>query len=62
MDGLACNDPATQTYSGWSKECSGIEVPDKMLEFYDIIPSCAQDPETLKSGLNHDDKGVCSVT
>jgi len=36
MDGFACNDPATQTYFGWNKECSGIEVPDKTLDFYDI--------------------------
>jgi enterochelin esterase-like enzyme len=36
MDGFACNDPATQTYFGWNKECSGIEVPDRTLDFYDI--------------------------
>lgn len=36
MDGFACNDPATQTYFGWNKECSGIEVPDGTLDFYDI--------------------------
>lgn len=36
VDGFACNDPATQTYFGWSKECSGIDVPDKTLDFYDI--------------------------
>ncbi len=36
VDGFACNDPATQTYFGWNKECSGIEVPDKTLDFYDI--------------------------
>jgi enterochelin esterase-like enzyme len=36
VDGFACNDPATQTYFGWNKECSGIEVPDKSLDFYDI--------------------------
>jgi len=36
VDGLACNDPATQTFFGWNKECSGIEVPDKTLDFYDI--------------------------
>jgi len=36
VDGFACNDPATQTYFGWNKECSGIEVPDRTLDFYDI--------------------------
>jgi enterochelin esterase-like enzyme len=36
VDGFACNDPATQTYFGWNKECSGIEVPDETLDFYDI--------------------------
>jgi enterochelin esterase-like enzyme len=36
VDGLACNDPATQAFFGWSKECSGIDVPDKTLDFYDI--------------------------
>jgi enterochelin esterase-like enzyme len=35
VDGFACNDPATQTYFGWNKECSGIDVPDKTLDFYD---------------------------
>jgi enterochelin esterase-like enzyme len=36
VDGVACNDPSTQTYFGWNKECSGIEVPDKALSFYDV--------------------------
>jgi enterochelin esterase-like enzyme len=36
VDGFACNDPATQTYFGWNKECSGIDVPDKTLDFYDV--------------------------
>ena len=36
VDGFACNDPATQTFFGWNKECSGIEVPDRTLDFYDI--------------------------
>jgi hypothetical protein len=36
VDGFACNDSATQTYFGWNKECSGIEVPDRALDFYDI--------------------------
>ena len=36
VDGLTYNDPATQTFFGWSKQCSGIEVPDRTLDFYDI--------------------------
>ena len=36
VDGSPCNDPATQTYFGWNKECSGIEVPDRTLDFYDV--------------------------
>jgi len=36
VDGFACNDPATQTYFGWNKECSGIDVADKTLGFYDV--------------------------
>jgi len=36
VDGFACNDPSTQTYFGWNKECSGIEVPDRALDFYDV--------------------------
>ncbi len=36
VDGFAANDPATFTYFGWNKECSGIEVPDKTLDFYDV--------------------------
>src|SRR5512141_1577508 len=36
VDGFATNDPATFTYFGWNKECSGIEVPDKALDFYDV--------------------------
>jgi enterochelin esterase-like enzyme len=36
VDGFACSDPNTQTYFGWNKECSGIEIPDKTLDFYDV--------------------------
>ncbi len=36
VDGFACNDSATQTFFGWNKECSGIEVPDKAFDFYDV--------------------------
>ncbi|MGD0729612.1 MAG: alpha/beta hydrolase-fold protein, partial [Terracidiphilus sp.] len=33
VDGFPCNDPSSQTYFGWNKESSGIEVPDKV-DFY----------------------------
>jgi enterochelin esterase-like enzyme len=36
IDGFAANDPATQTFFGWNKESSGIEVPDPSLDFYDV--------------------------
>jgi len=36
VDGFACNDPNTQAYFGWNKECSGIEISDKTLDFYDV--------------------------
>jgi enterochelin esterase family protein len=35
VDGFACN-VETQTFFGWNKECSGIEVPDESLDFYDV--------------------------
>jgi enterochelin esterase family protein len=34
VDGLACNDPASQTFFGWAQESSGLEVPDPALDFY----------------------------
>ncbi|MGE5569489.1 MAG: alpha/beta hydrolase-fold protein [Rhodospirillales bacterium] len=36
VDGFPCNDPSTQTFFGWNKESSGIEIPDKSLDFYDV--------------------------
>ncbi len=36
VDGFPCNDPSTQTFFGWNKESSGIDVPDKSLNFYDV--------------------------
>jgi enterochelin esterase-like enzyme len=36
VDGFSANDPASQTFFGWNKECSGIEVPDRMTDFYDL--------------------------
>jgi enterochelin esterase-like enzyme len=34
VDGFACNDPASETYFGWGKETSAVEVPDKV-DFYE---------------------------
>jgi enterochelin esterase-like enzyme len=34
IDGLAVNDPGSETYFGWGKQTSGIEIPDKDGEFY----------------------------
>ncbi len=36
IDGFAANDPGTQTFFGWSKDSSGIEIPDPTLDFYDV--------------------------
>jgi enterochelin esterase-like enzyme len=34
VDGFQCNDPSSETYFGWGRETSGVEVPDKV-DFYD---------------------------
>jgi len=36
LDGVAVNDPASETYFGWGRQCSGIEVPQSGIDFYDI--------------------------
>src|SRR6185436_10211011 len=36
VDGFVSNDPSSQVFFGWNKECSGIEIPDKSLDFYDM--------------------------
>lgn len=36
VDGLACNDPGARTFFGWNRECSGLEIPDRSLDFYDV--------------------------
>ena len=33
VDGFPANDPSSETYFGWNKETSGIEIPDKV-DFY----------------------------
>ena len=35
IDGFRCSDPASQSYFGWGKWCSGLEVPDPDLDFYE---------------------------
>jgi enterochelin esterase-like enzyme len=36
VDGLPVNDPGTYAFFGWNKECSGIDVPDKAIDFYAV--------------------------
>lgn len=34
VDGLAVNDPGSETYFGWGRQTSGVEVPEKDVDFY----------------------------
>ncbi len=36
LDGVAVNDPASETYFGYGKETSGVEVPEAGADFYAI--------------------------
>ncbi len=36
IDGFAANDPSSETFYGYGKESSGIEVPEKGVDFYDV--------------------------
>ncbi len=36
VDGLAVGDPGSETYFGWGKESSGVEVPEKGADFYTV--------------------------
>jgi enterochelin esterase-like enzyme len=36
VDGFAANDPSSETFYGYGKESSGIEVPEKGVDFYDV--------------------------
>jgi enterochelin esterase family protein len=38
VDGVSVNDPGSRTYPGWAREMSGLEVPDRSLDFYDVKP------------------------
>ncbi len=35
VDGVPVNDPSSETFFGWAKQSSGVEVPDPALDFYD---------------------------
>jgi len=35
VDGVPVNDPNSETYFGWAKQSSGIDVPDAQLDFYE---------------------------
>jgi len=35
IDGVAVNDPASETFFGYGKPTSGVEVPEKGVDFYD---------------------------
>jgi enterochelin esterase family protein len=36
LDGVNVCDPASETFYGWGRQCSGIEVPEKGVDFYDL--------------------------
>src|SRR5215831_8998983 len=38
VDGVPVNDPGSRTFPGWAREMSGLEVPDRSLDFYDVKP------------------------
>jgi len=37
VDGKPIEDPNSQTFFGWGKESSGLEIPDPTLSFYDAL-------------------------
>lgn len=36
VDGAIVNDPGSETYFGWGRQCSGIDIPEKGVDFYDV--------------------------
>lgn len=36
LDGVNASDPASETFFGWGRQSSGIEVPEKGVDFYDV--------------------------
>ncbi len=35
VDGLTVNDPGSETFFGWGRQCSGVEVPEAGVDFYE---------------------------
>ncbi len=35
VDGVAVNDPGSETFFGWGRQCGGIDIPEKGVDFYD---------------------------
>jgi len=38
VDGRRCTDPLSESYFGWGRQTSGLEIPDPNLDFYDVKP------------------------
>jgi enterochelin esterase family protein len=38
VDGVAVNDPGSQTYFGWARETSGLDIPGPLYDFCDVKP------------------------
>ena len=38
IDGVPANDYGSESFFGWGKECSGVEVPEKGVDYYDLKP------------------------
>jgi enterochelin esterase-like enzyme len=36
MDGVIVNDPGSETFFGWGRQSSGVEVPEKGADFYSV--------------------------
>jgi enterochelin esterase family protein len=36
IDGVAVNDPGSETYFGWGKQTSGIEIPERGVDFHHV--------------------------
>ena len=34
VDGTVVNDPSSETYFGWARQTSGVEIPEKGVDFY----------------------------
>lgn len=39
IDGVPVNDPGSETFFGWAKQTSGLEVPGQELDFYEAKPA-----------------------